>query len=134
MEHPENSAKYKGLTVNAGVENLPSVNPYATFRRRKQVLSADEYVKGILQGDLRLLSQAVTLIESNLPSDQVIAQQVIEKCLPYAGNAIRLGITGVPGAGKSTTIEALGTMLTSHNHKVAVLAISLFLINAYVIF
>ena len=117
MEHPENSAKYKGLTVNAGVENLPSVNPYATFRRRKQVLSADEYVKGILQGDLRLLSQAVTLIESNLPSDQQIAQQVIEQCLPHAGNAIRLGITGVPGAGKSTFIEALGTMLCKQGKK-----------------
>ena len=100
MKHPENSSEYKGLTVNAGVENLPSVNPYATFRRRKQVLSADEYVAGILRGDMRLLSQAVTLIESNLPSDQLIAQQVIEKCLPYAGNAIRLRITGVPGAGK----------------------------------
>ena len=65
MKHPENSSEYKGLTVNAGVENLPSVNPYATFRRRKQVLSADEYVAGILRGDMRLLSQAVTLIESN---------------------------------------------------------------------
>ena len=48
MKHPENNAEYKGLTVNAGVENLPSVNPYATFRRRKQVLSAEEYVEGIL--------------------------------------------------------------------------------------
>ena len=111
MKHPENSNEYKGLTVNAGVENLPSVNPYATFRRKKQVLSVDEYVEGILRGDMRLLSQAVTLIESNLPSDQIIAQQVIEKCLPYAGNAIRLGITGVPGAGKSTFIEALAVAL-----------------------
>lgn len=123
MEHPENNAKYKGLTVNAGVENLPSVNPYATFRRRKQVLSAEAYVEGILKGDMRLLSQAVTLIESNLPSDQQIAQEVIERCLPYAGNAIRLGITGVPGAGKSTFIEALGTMLCQQGKKLAVLAI-----------
>ncbi|MBR5855537.1 MAG: methylmalonyl Co-A mutase-associated GTPase MeaB [Paludibacteraceae bacterium] len=123
MKHPENSAAYKGLTVNAGVENLPSVNPYATFRRRKQVLSADEYVEGILRGDMRLLSQAVTLIESNLPSDQVIAQQVIEQCLPHAGDATRLGITGVPGAGKSTFIEALGTMLCQQGKKLAVLAI-----------
>ena len=123
MEHPENSAKYKGLTVNAGVENLPSVNPYATFRRRKPTLTANEYVDGILRGDMRLLSQAVTLIESNLPSDQVIAQQVIERCLPYAGNAIRLGITGVPGAGKSTFIEALGTLLCQQGKHLAVLAI-----------
>ena len=123
MEHPENNAKYKGLTVNAGVENLPSVNPYATFRRRKANLTADEYVEGILRGDIRLLSQAVTLVESNLPSDQVIAQQVIERCLPHAGNAIRLGITGVPGAGKSTFIEALGTMLCNQGKHLAVLAI-----------
>ena len=123
MKHPENSAEYKGLTVNAGVENLPSVNPYATFRRRKPTLTADEYVEGILRGDMRLLSQAVTLIESNLPTDQAIAQQVIERCLPYAGNAVRLGITGVPGAGKSTFIEALGTMLCQQGKHLAVLAI-----------
>ncbi len=123
MEHPENNAKYKGLTVNAGVENLPSVNPYSTFRRRKPTLTAEEYVEGILRGDMRLLSQAVTLIESNLPSDQAIAQQVIERCLPYAGNAVRLGITGVPGAGKSTFIEALGTMLCQQGKHLAVLAI-----------
>ena len=123
MKHPENDKEYKGLTVNAGIENLPSVNPYSTFRRKKQVLSADEYVEGILRGDMRLLSQAVTLIESNLPSDQVVAQQVIEKCLPYAGNSIRLGITGVPGAGKSTFIEAIGTELCKMGKHLAVLAI-----------
>ena len=123
MKHPENSNEYKGLTVNAGVENLPSVNPYATFRRKKQVLSADEYVDGILRGDLRLLSQAVTLVESLLPSDQIIAQEVIEKCLPYAGNAVRIGMTGVPGAGKSTFIEALGTELCHMGKHLAVLAI-----------
>ena len=123
MKHPENDKEYKGLTVNAGVENLPSVNPYATFRRRKQVLPADAYVEGILRGDLRMLSQAVTLVESLLPSDQAVAQEVIEKCLPYAGNAIRLGITGVPGAGKSTFIEALGTQLCQMGKHLAVLAI-----------
>ena len=120
MKHPENSTEYKGLTVNAGVENLPSVNPYSTFRRRKQILRADEYVEGILRGDMRLLSQAVTLIESNLPSDQAIAQQVIERCLPYAGNAVRLGITGVPGAGKSTFIEARGTRVCKQCKHLAV--------------
>lgn len=123
MNHPENSAEYKGLTVNAGVQNLPSVNPYATFRRHKQVLSADEYVEGILRGDIRMLSQAVTLVESQLLSDQAIAQEVIKRCLPHAGNAIRLGITGVPGAGKSTFIEALGTKLCEQGKHLAVLAI-----------
>ena len=107
MEHPENNAKYKGLTVNPGVENLPSVNPYATFRRKKRLLSAEEYFAGIRAGDITILSQAVTLVESNLLSDQAIAQKVIEMCLPYAGNSIRLGITGVPGAGKSTFIKVI---------------------------
>ncbi|MCQ2345910.1 MAG: methylmalonyl Co-A mutase-associated GTPase MeaB [Paludibacteraceae bacterium] len=123
MEHPENAAEYKGLTVNEGVENLPQVNPYATFKRKKRTLSAEEYVEGILRGDITLLSQAVTLVESNLPSDQLIAQKVIELCLPHAGNSIRLGITGVPGAGKSTFIEALGTELCHQGKKLAVLAI-----------
>ena len=123
MVHPENDEQYKGLKVNGGVENLPSVNPYHTFRRRKTILSADEYFEGIRRGDLTVLSQAVTLVESNLLSDQAIAQEVIEKCLPYAGNSIRLGITGVPGAGKSTFIEALGTELCKMGKRLAVLAI-----------
>ncbi|MBO5618448.1 MAG: methylmalonyl Co-A mutase-associated GTPase MeaB [Paludibacteraceae bacterium] len=123
MEHPENSAEYKGLTVNAGVQNLPSVNPYATFRRKKTVLSPEEYFRGIRRGDMTVLSQAVTLVESNLMADQAIAQKVIEMCLPYAGQSIRLGITGVPGAGKSTFIEALGTELCRQGKHLAVLAI-----------
>ena len=123
IEHPENNAEYKGLTVNAGVENLPSVNPYATFRRKKTVLSPEEYFVGIRRGDMTILSQAVTLVESNLLADQAIAQKVIELCLPYAGNSIRVGITGVPGAGKSTFIEALGSELCDAGKKLAVLAI-----------
>ena len=123
MHHPENDKQYKGLTVNEGVQNLPQVNPYATFRRQKRELTADEYVAGILRGDITLLGQAVTLIESNLPKDQATAQKVIEQCLPYSGNSVRLGITGVPGAGKSTFIEALGTMLCHQGKRLAVLAI-----------
>ena len=123
IEHPENSAEYKGLTVNAGVQNLPSVNPYATFRRKKTVLTPEAYFEGIRGGDLTILSQAVTLVESNLLTDQAIAQKVIEMCLPYAGQSIRVGITGVPGAGKSTFIEALGSELCDHGKRLAVLAI-----------
>lgn len=123
MIHPENDEQYKGLTVNAGVENLPSVNPYATFHRKKRTLTAEEYFDGIRRGDVSILGQAVTLVESNLPENQVIAQKVIEKCLPYAGQSIRLGITGVPGAGKSTFIEALGTEVCRMGKKLAVLAI-----------
>ena len=123
QHHPENDAQYKGLVVNEGVENLPQVNPYATFRRKKRVLTAEEYIKGILEGNITILGQAVTLVESNLPEDQQIAQKVIEGCLPYSGNSIRVGITGVPGAGKSTFIEALGTELCKQGKKLAVLAI-----------
>ena len=123
MQHPENDKKYKGLVVNDGVQNLPSVNPYATFHRKKRTLTAEEYVEGIRRGDISILGQAVTLVESNLPADQAIAQKVIEMCLPYAGNSIRLGITGVPGAGKSTFIEALGTELCREGKHLAVLAI-----------
>ncbi len=123
MKHPENSSEYKGLTVNAGVENLPSVNPYATFHRRKRTLTAEEYFEGIRRGDVSILGQAVTLVESNLPEDQIVAQRVIELCLPYTGHSIRLGITGVPGAGKSTFIEALGTEVCKMGKHLAVLAI-----------
>ena len=123
MEHPENAAEYKGLTVNAGVDAVSTVNPYATFRRRKRVLTAEQYVEGIRRGDISILGQAVTLVESGLPSDQAIAQKVIEQCLPYSGNSIRVGITGVPGAGKSTFIEALGTELCKEGKHLAVLAI-----------
>ena len=123
MTHPENDEQYKGLTVNAGVKSAPTVNPYLTFRRRKRVLEPADYVKGILEGDVSILGQAVTLVESSLAEDQRIAQQVIAQCLPYSGNSVRLGITGVPGAGKSTFIEALGTELANAGKKLAVLAI-----------
>ncbi len=123
MKHPENDKQYKGLTVNSGVENLPSVNPYSTFRRQKRTLTAEDYFAGIRSGNVSILGQAVTLVESQLLSDQVIAQEVIEMCLPYSGNSIRLGITGVPGAGKSTFIESLGTELCHQGKRLAVLAI-----------
>lgn len=110
------------MTVNDGVKQPPMVNPYLK-RIQRQQLSVSDYVTGILAGNRTILSQAVTLIESLRPEHHAMAQEVIEKCLPYAGKSIRLGITGVPGAGKSTFIEALGMHLVSDNHKVAVLAI-----------
>lgn len=121
--HPENDPNYKGLTVNEGVENAPIINPYFRPKRRKKLFTPDEYVDGILSGNISVLGQAVTLIESSLPAHEELAQKVLEKCLPHAGNSIRLGITGVPGAGKSTFIEALGMHLVRKNYKLAVLAI-----------
>ncbi len=126
MEHPENSAEYKGLTVNQGVEQPSIVNPYLNRFRKKRtrLFSVGEYVEGILKGDISMLSQAVTLVESVLPEHQVIAQEVIEKCLPYSGNSVRIGISGVPGAGKSTSIDAFGVhLLENYGGKLAVLAI-----------
>lgn len=123
MLHPENDTEYKGLTVNDGVEQQPSVNPYTTFRRKRRTLTAEQYYDGIRNGDISILGQAVTLVESNLPADQIIAQRVIELCLPHAGGSTRVGITGVPGAGKSTFIEALGTELCRMGKRLAVLAI-----------
>ena len=92
--------------------------------RRRQRLSAAEYVAGIRGGDRAVLARAITLVESDLPSDVDLASEVIETCLPHAGHSRRVGITGVPGVGKSTFIEALGTHLTRElGETVAVLSI-----------
>ena len=110
------------LNVSEGVGDQPIVSPYFT-RRRKRALSTDEYVEGILAGNITTLSQAITLVESANPAHYAQAQEIIERCLPHAGHSVRIGITGVPGAGKSTFIEAVGNMVTSLRHKLAVLAI-----------
>ncbi len=125
MEHPENNEEYKGLTVNKGVAPVTTVNPYlkrGSFVRRK--LTANDYVEGILKGNTSILGQAVTLVESQNAEHQQVAQEVIEKCLPHIGNSIRIGISGVPGAGKSTSIDEFGLhVLKEHGGKLAVLAI-----------
>ena len=125
MEHPENSEEYKGLVVNRGVEQPSIVNPYlkrGKFRHRQ--MSVSDYVEGILKGDVTILGQAVTLVESTHPDHQTVAQEVIEKCLPYSGNSVRVGISGVPGAGKSTSIDAFGVhVLEEYGGRLAVLAI-----------
>lgn len=122
MKHPENDEAYKGLVVNAGIEQPSSVNPYLK-RKAKRELSVDDYVEGIVKGNITILSRAVTLVESVRPEHQALAQEVIEKCLPYAGNSIRVGISGVPGAGKSTSIDVFGLHVLEKGGKLAVLAI-----------
>ncbi len=123
--HPENSDEYKGLTVNSGIQQPPSVNPNpgAYRKKRKVQLTAAEFIEGIYNGNISVLSQAITLVESNKPEHYILAQEIIEKCLPRTGNSMRLGITGVPGAGKSTFIESLGMHIISKGGKLAVLAI-----------
>lgn len=123
MNHPENDNKYIGLTVNSGVEQPPIVNPYLAKRRRKPLPPASELVEGILKGDVTILSRAVTLVESLAPDHYALAQEVIEKCLPHSGHSRRIGITGVPGAGKSTSIDVFGLHVLRDGGKLAVLAI-----------
>lgn len=121
-EHPENDPNYKGLRVNSGVAAPPMVNPYFKHKKRQE-FSVEQYVEDIVAGNITRLSQAVTLIESTLPSHRDKAQAIIEACLPYAGKSMRIGITGVPGSGKSTSIDAFGMQLVNEGHKLAVLAI-----------
>lgn len=121
--HPENSPEFAGLTVNSGVAQPPAVNPYLKPRRRTALPSAADLVEGILKGDVTRLARAVTLVESIAPQHQAIAQEVIEKCLPHSGHSRRIGITGVPGAGKSTSIDVFGLHVLRNGGKLAVLAI-----------
>ncbi len=126
MDHPENDSRYEGLKVETSPDNPGTINPYLARkpRARKRDLTVDEYVEGILNGNVTILSRAVTLLESTLPEHEAKAQQVIERCLPYAGKSVRIGISGVPGAGKSTSIDEFGIhVLNRTGGKLAVLAI-----------
>jgi LAO/AO transport system kinase len=125
MDHPENSSEYAGLQVNSGVEQPSIINPYLKRHRvHRRELSVGVMVEGILKGDVTILSQAVTLIESVNPDHQARAQEVINKCLPYSGHSVRIGISGVPGAGKSTSIDEFGMhVLREKGGRLAVLAI-----------
>jgi LAO/AO transport system kinase len=87
-------------------------------------LSPEAYVKGVLNNDKMVLGRAITLIESNQPQDQELSSKIMERLMPETGNSVRIGITGIPGVGKSTFIEAFGTYLTQDQGKsLAVLAI-----------
>jgi LAO/AO transport system kinase len=101
----------------------PSTATQQSLRRRKP-LSRRYIIDGILNGDRAILAQAITLIESSRAADRDLAEQIVEDCLPSRGNSLRVGITGVPGAGKSSLIEALGRFLIDeYKEKVAVLAV-----------
>ncbi|ELR70113.1 putative periplasmic protein kinase ArgK [Fulvivirga imtechensis AK7] len=90
---------------------------------KRKRLSINEYVEGILQGNTVVLSRAITIIESSLDTDQFLAEEVLKQVLPNTGVSKRMGITGVPGVGKSTFIEAMGMYLVENGHKLAVLAV-----------
>jgi LAO/AO transport system kinase len=114
------------LKVHQGIPQPSSINPDVltkSGRKKRRKYSADEFVSGILSGDRIILSQAITMIESSLPEHYEMAQLIIEKCLPFSSRSVRIGITGVPGAGKSTFIETFGLHLTEEGRKLAVLTI-----------
>ena len=109
-------------TSEPPAELLARVSALAAARRRP--LTREQYVEGILSGDRTILARAITLVESLRESDHLLAEQIVEACLPHTGNSVRVGITGIPGAGKSSLIETLGRYLTEEREeKVAVLAI-----------
>ena len=114
------------LSVSEGVEQPGSINQQAVDHlkqvKKKQFTTA-ELLDGIRRGDISMLGQAITLVESSLESHQEAAQELIAACLPYSGKAFRVGITGMPGAGKSTFIESLGKHIIKKGGKLAVLAI-----------
>ncbi len=95
--------------------------PPASARRAR--LSADDYVRGIVDGDRAVLARAITLVESTHSGHEALAQEVLGRLLPRTGAAVRVGVSGVPGVGKSTFIEAFGSLLTEQGHRVAVLAV-----------
>lgn len=99
----------------------PKENLHRIPLRKK--MSVEEYVEGVKKGDRMILAKAITLIESNAPKDFDKAQRVLQALLPRTGHSLRIGITGVPGAGKSTFIEAFGQLLCQQGYKVAVLAV-----------
>ncbi|MDB3976833.1 methylmalonyl Co-A mutase-associated GTPase MeaB [Flavobacteriaceae bacterium] len=109
-----------------GVEkpkNLSNKTALKLKKARKQKQSISELIKGILAANKTALSRAITIIESTAPKDRADAKELIQGCITHANKSIRIGITGVPGVGKSTFIEQFGTLLTQKGHKVAVLAV-----------
>jgi LAO/AO transport system kinase len=102
---------------------VDSINPNLNLRKKRQVKSIAELEQGILAGDRASLSQALTLAESRLTAHRAQAEKLVQNCLPKSGQSLRIGITGVPGVGKSTFIEAFGEYLIKEGKKLAVLAI-----------
>ena len=127
---PEWTPKDAGSEFAGNV--MVGVDPAVINAKRNEVQSpvqsrkhytVDDYVRGILECDRMILARAITIIESNAPKHFAIGQEIVQRILPYTGKAARVGITGVPGAGKSTFIEALGNRLCDMGQKIAVLAV-----------
>lgn len=127
---PDNAAEGFATKVMEGVTGghdgmsyTATVTRVTPSRIARKQLTVEDYFNGIMDNDRTVIARAITLIESNAPRHFDQAQELLRRLLPYTGKAIRVGITGVPGAGKSTFIEALGMYLCNSGHRVAVLAV-----------
>lgn len=118
---PEQAGPEFATRVMEGVTPSGAVSSAHGPKRRQ--LSLDDYVAGIQRRDTGILARAITLVESNAAAHQETAQQLLARLLPQTGKALRVGLTGIPGAGKSTFVEALGTWLCEKGRRVAVLAV-----------
>lgn len=127
MKERKKNKTESALNLMRGVEQPPQVNEQLLARLKQRKINTDidleSLYQGVINGDRVLLSKAITLIESNLEKHQDAAQIMVDQCLPHAGKSIRIGVTGVPGVGKSTFIEAIGIHLIEKGHKIAVLAV-----------
>ncbi|MCH7321891.1 methylmalonyl Co-A mutase-associated GTPase MeaB [Solibacillus sp. MA9] len=123
MPHQDQSALFVMDGVKGGHDGMSYSNPKKFRKKKQEVLDIEKLANDVRAGDRTALSKAITLIESSNTEHKEQAQKLLQELLPYTGNAIRIGITGVPGAGKSSFIEAFGTMLCKIGKRVAVLAI-----------
>lgn len=119
---PEKAGPEFTTRVMEGVSPSGVVSVHNHSPRRRH-LSLDDYVQGIQRRDTGILARAITLVESNAAAHQETAQQLLARVLPMTGKSLRVGLTGIPGAGKSTFVEAMGTWLCDKGHRVAVLAV-----------
>src|SRR5690606_36263297 len=117
--------KTLALTEINGIEQPDGISRDAAQKAaaRRKLPSTSELIEGILASNIAMLSRAITLVESTNPAHEGLASQVIQACMPHSGKSVRIGVTGVPGVGKSTFIEAFGKYLTGIGKKVAVLAV-----------
>lgn len=129
---PEDANEKFTTTVMGGIEGIrdttvgninPAIVSGGLKPSKRLIMTEDDYVEGVMRGDRMILSRAITLIESNSARHFKQAQRVLQRLLPRTGKALRIGITGVPGAGKSTLIEAFGNMLCDEGHRIAVLTV-----------
>ena len=120
---PKNAGEEFAVNVVKGVKMKSNITNSKNISKTSAQPTVDELVKGVLKDDRNLLARCITLIESNSAKHHEKSTEVLDKLLPHAGNSIRIGISGVPGAGKSTMIEALGLYLIKKDHKVAVLTV-----------